>query len=342
MYTSATVVHWLKHPRNKVILPASVDIDLTNICNQDCFYCNSAEFRAVSPGGPKYQSYIELLDRLASWRAHSPDSVGSLQTVTFPGGGEPTLLKGYEYVLEAAVDHDFLTSITTNGFKLDQLIDNISHDKLRRLGWIGIDVDAGSASLYEEIRRTITGKTIFYQMQENARALRKIGVNVDFKVLLCELNTSESALRDIFKMSRDVDIRLLYFRSMILNYKTFPVSDELLALINQLSQEYGQPIKVNLGRSDTRNYSRCHQMFQFPVFCADGNIYTCCENKGNPQFSIGSWLEGDFRDLWLSDRHWSVYNSINTHLCPPCRPNGDNIEIQNVMNNPILIEKLYL
>ena len=174
MYTSATVVHWLKHPTKKTIIPASVDIDLTNICNQDCFYCNSAEFRAESPGGPKYESYIDLIDKLHTWRTHSPNSVGSLQTITFPGGGEPTLLKGYEYVLEAAVDRDFLTSITTNGFNLDRLIDNVSHDKLRQLGWIGIDIDAGEPELYEQIRRTINGKTIFYQMKENAKALRKI------------------------------------------------------------------------------------------------------------------------------------------------------------------------
>ena len=28
------------------VLPSAIDIDLTNVCNQDCFYCNSADFRA--------------------------------------------------------------------------------------------------------------------------------------------------------------------------------------------------------------------------------------------------------------------------------------------------------
>ena len=342
MYQSSTVVYWMKYASNKVIIPGSVDIDLTNICNQDCFYCNSADFRKTHPGGPNYLQYISLLDKLSTWRKHSPDSVGSLQTVTYPGGGEPTLLKGYENVIEHTLDLEFLTSITTNGFRLDRLIDSVPHDKLKRMGWIGIDIDAGEPELYEKIRRTINGTSIFNQMKENATALCNTGVNVDFKVLLCDLNANESALRNIFVLAKQVGIRLLYFRPMYINHDVFPISEELLALINRLGHEYGQAVRCNLTRFQKRNYSKCHQMFQFPVFCADGMIYSCCENKGNPQFNIGSWVEADFRDSWLNNRHMDVYNKINTHLCHPCRANKENIEIQNILDNPQLIEELYL
>ena len=90
-----------------------------------------------------------------------------------------------------------------------------------------------------------------------------------------------------------------------------------------------------------REYSRCHQMFQFPVFCADGNIYSCCENKGNPRFAIGAWDTEDFRDIWLGKLHMEVYNTINTKLCAPCRPNVHNNQIQKILNNDSLIENLY-
>ena len=82
-------------------------------------------------------------------------------------------------------------------------------------------------------------------------------------------------------------------------------------------------------------------MFQFPVFCADGKIYTCCENKGNPRFAIGDWNIDDFRDIWLKQRHQEVYNNINTKLCAPCRPNIHNNRTQEILNNPALIENLY-
>jgi radical SAM protein with 4Fe4S-binding SPASM domain len=83
-------------------------------------------------------------------------------------------------------------------------------------------------------------------------------------------------------------------------------------------------------------------MYLFPVFCPDGKIYACCENKGNPSFAIGDWLGQDFRDSWLSQRQHDVYNNINTNFCHPCRSNNHNIEIQNVIDNPELLERLLM
>jgi hypothetical protein len=83
-------------------------------------------------------------------------------------------------------------------------------------------------------------------------------------------------------------------------------------------------------------------MFHFPVFCADGKVYLCCEGKGNPQFELADWDSGDFRDAWLGERHYEVYNKTRVEFCQPCRPNISNIKIQNILNNPKDIETLYL
>jgi radical SAM protein with 4Fe4S-binding SPASM domain len=81
-------------------------------------------------------------------------------------------------------------------------------------------------------------------------------------------------------------------------------------------------------------------MFQFASFAANGKIYTCCDFKGDSRLEIGNWMEGDFRDDWINERHIDVYNSINTHLCPPCRPNKNNIEIQQCLDDPLMLSKL--
>ena len=149
-YQHAEIVHWMNNQQRLAILPAQVDIDLTNICNQNCFYCNSAEHRKASPVQKKYTEYIALLDKLATWRSHTPRSTGSLNAITYPGGGEPTLLTGYEQVLEHTIDLGFLTSITTNGSHLNDLVNNVAPEKIRKMAWIGIDIDAGSEALYEQ------------------------------------------------------------------------------------------------------------------------------------------------------------------------------------------------
>jgi sulfatase maturation enzyme AslB (radical SAM superfamily) len=342
MYQHAELVHWLKNKDTKKFIPASVDIDLTNICNQDCFYCNSADHRARRPVQKNYEEYIGLLDKLNSWRQHTPDSYGSLHTITYPGGGEPTLLPGYEKVLEHTIDLGFLTSITTNGTKLHKLIENVSVEKIRKMAWIGIDIDAGEQELYEKIRRSLTKTSPFEKIMRNARELVKIGANVDFKVLLNEYNSTSEALENIFLKSKEIGVRMLYFRPAIINNIAFEFTPETLDSINTFAEQYKIQFKVSTIKFLKRNYNRCHQMFQFPVFCADGEIYTCCENKGVEEFSIGRWDEADFRDIWLGSRHVDIYNRINTHLCQPCRPNAANIQIQEIMNNPSLLENLYL
>jgi len=340
MYQHAQVVHWMQNKDTHAILPAQVDIDLTNICNQDCFYCNSAEHRAAQPVQKKHTAYIALLDKLSSWRAHTPNSYGTLHSITYPGGGEPTLLPDYEQVLEHTVDLGFLTSLTTNGTKLDRMIANMPVAKIQRLQWIGIDIDAGTEDKYEQIRRSIKGSP-FKQVISNATELVKMGATVDLKALINQYNNDAQSLEELFMVAKQVNSRLLYLRPTILNGQAFEFS-ELLPTIEALSAKYAMQVKLNFSKSQPRTYTRCHQMYQFPVFCADGNIYTCCDNKGNSRFALGAWDTGDFRDLWLSDRHHSIYNSVHTGLCPHCRPNAQNNKIQSVLDNPALLEELYI
>lgn len=342
MYQHAELVHWMRNQEIMKLLPAQVDIDLTNVCNQDCYYCNSAEFRQDEPVQKKYGEYIALLDKLASWRAHTPNSYGTTHTITYPGGGEPTVLIGYECVIEHTIDLGFLTSITTNGSNLDKLLNSIAVEKLKKIAWIGVDIDAGTEDLYEQIRRSLTAKSLFNRVIENSSELIKAGVNVDFKCLINPLNDNREDMENLFSLVKQINGRMLYFRPVIVDNQAHPITDETLTMLKELGEKYALPYWVNTNKTIPRNYKKCHQMFHFPVFCANGKIYICCENKGNPQFELGDWDSGDFRDLWLNKHHMDIYNKTRVEFCMPCRPNVSNIEIQNILDNPKSIETLYL
>lgn len=342
MYQFAELAHWMQNQDSMSLLPAQVDIDLTNVCNQDCYYCNSRDFRNQEPVQKNYREYIGLLDRLAGWRAHTPRSYGTTHTITYPGGGEPTVLPGYEHVIEHTIDLGFFTSITTNGSRLDRLLESVPVEKLRRIAWIGIDIDAGSPELYERIRRSLTRESLFDRVCENARNLIEVGVNVDFKCLINPLSDNLDSMNDLFKLVRRLGGRMIYFRPVIINGSAYAISDETLHMLKTLSETHGVPYWVNENKTLPRNYKKCHQMFHFPVFCANGKIYVCCENKGNPKFELGAWDSGDFRDLWLNQRHQQIYNETRVEFCQPCRPNVNNIQIQKMLDQPKLIETLYL
>lgn len=342
MYQHAELVHWMQNQQTMKLLPAQVDIDLTNVCNQDCYYCNSAEFRSRVPVQKKYTEYIDLLDKLSTWRSHSPRSYGSTHTITYPGGGEPTVLINYEKVIEHTLDLGFLTSLTTNGSNLDVLLNHVPVEKLRKIAWIGIDIDAGSQQLYEQIRKSLTSKSLFSKVVDNARNLIEAKINVDFKCLINPYNNNLEALTDLFSLVKKIKGRSLYFRPVITQGQAYAIGADTEKILQKLGQEFGVSYKINTSKTLPRTYKKCHQMFQFPVFCADGKMYLCCEGKGNPQFELGPWDTDDFRDLWLGSKHYEIYNKTRVEFCQPCRPNINNIQIQSLLDDPQQLEMLYL
>ena len=152
-------------------------------------------------------------------------------------------------------------------------------------------------------------------MIKNAKDLVRIGANVDFKALINEFNADAQSIRELMQVTVEVGVRQLYLRPTILQGSAFDFQD-LIPTIDSLAQKYNVKIKYNLTKHLPRNYTQCHQMYQFPVFCADGFIYTCCDNKGNADFALGHWDQNDFRDLWLTQRHHDIYRNTDNSKCP--------------------------
>jgi len=339
-YRDASLAHWMLCTPKKVYIPSQCDIDLTNKCNQACYYCISEEFRKEHPVTPKYKEFEELLKKLYTWREHSPLSTGTMQSIAFSGGGEPTLLKGYEKLIEQSIDYGFFTSLTTNGVLLDKLL-SIDDNKLRKMNWIGVDIDAGNPITYEKIRRSKT-KDAFSKVMLNVQTARNMGLPVDFKILLGEYNSTNKELHDIFSIAQIVNIRMIYFRPVILANQSHHITAGMMKHMSFLGEKFSVKFKVNTTKTAERSYSICHQMFNFPSFCADGNIYACCDHKGYDNFKIGEWNNSsDFREDWLNNNHRAVYNNINTAFCPPCRSNTSNNNTQACLDDPTLLSCLH-
>ena len=53
---------------DNIVLPSQIDLDLSNMCNQDCFYCNNRFFRENNKIFQSKKNYFLLLDRLKNWQ----------------------------------------------------------------------------------------------------------------------------------------------------------------------------------------------------------------------------------------------------------------------------------
>jgi hypothetical protein len=326
------VSRWIQGNIPGKLLPWQIDLDTTNICNQACYYCNTEQFRNELPVYQSVEQYSKLIDRLHTWRQYDPNVIGTLSNVIFSGGGEPTLLPGYEDLLEDVIDKGYVAAMNTNGTKLHKVL-TIDTAKLKRMAYVGLDIDSGNPDTYELIRKSKMSDSPFDRVKETAKELGSKGVPLDIKALLMPENTSQLEINGIFEYARDVKARSVHLRPMVLNGHSFVMNDEVATRIKTASEFYNIKADVSLGRYDVREYKRCHQMFLFPSFCADGNIYLCCEYKGREDTKLGSWIDDDFRDIWGSDKHKEIYNNFITSFCKPCRPNSTNNKIQYAMND---------
>ena len=323
------------------VLPSAIDIDLTNVCNQDCFYCNSADFRAKFLTTPNKDKFIKLIDQLSSWREHTPLSVGSVRSINFTGGGEPTIHPYYHELVEYAIDKGFLVTIITNGSKLHKLANYLPKEKANKIIWIGVDVDSGIDKTYEDIRKSLTTYNLLPRVKENVKLAVNAGINVDLKALLMEQNTTDQELYGLFNLVKETGARSLHIRPLfdLKTKKLFNVTDDLKNKIHKISIETDIKYRLPENRKEPRTYTRCHQMFLYTIMAANGDINVCCESRGDRTFTIGNWMTEDVRDIWMKDKHLELYNSIDTMQCAPCKPNKINNIIQKDIENNQLLER---
>ncbi len=326
------------------VLPNQIDIDLTNVCNQDCFYCNSRDFRAKYLTTGKTNEYLTLLDQIGKWRQHVPNSIGSVRNITFTGGGEPTVHKHIGQIMENVIDQGIQVCLISNGSKLHRVVEHMPKEKIKSVGWIGIDVDSADPVVYECIRKSLTKDTLYHKVIDNIRLATQAGFNVDIKSLLMPQTANEKQLTLLFQMVNNTGARKLHLRPFVdmSTTKLFEVSQKIRDLIHELSLKYKVPYNLPLGREEKRTYSKCHQMFLYPILSANGDIVVCCEGRGQEKFVLGNWKNQDIRDLWWGEKHLKIYNKVNTHLCPPCKPNKINNLIQKDIDNPSNLERVAL
>ena len=105
----------------------------------------------------------------------------------------------------------------------------------------------------------------------------------------------------------------------------------LKKLIQTVAEKHNVKYRLPLGREAPRTYSKCHQMFLYPIFASNGDALVCCEGRGQKQFAIGNWMKTDVRKLWFNDKHMQIYNNTDVSLCPPCTPNKWNNAIQSLL-----------
>ena len=153
--------------------PIAVNFHINKACNAKCRFC-FATFHDVR-GQAKTQQALATIDALAE---------AGCQKLNF-AGGEPTLRRDLGMLLRHAKSLGLVTSIVTNGFRLDPLLD----DYADVIDWVGLSVDSGSEDVQAALGRNDGDHvTNSLRLAERCRAM---GLRVKLNSVITKLNWQE-------------------------------------------------------------------------------------------------------------------------------------------------------
>jgi MoaA/NifB/PqqE/SkfB family radical SAM enzyme len=317
--------------------PVTVDTDVSNVCNQDCIYCNSAAFRQETGGVflPK-EHLLELADMYRTW---------GIQSTCIGGGGEPTMNKALP---------DFITRVTDNGIEAglisnavvmtDELIDIVCN----RCRFMGISLDSCNPTCYEEMR----GKDHFHVVRKNIQKIvetkEATGSELDFcaKILIHPANYDD--LYSSAKICKELGFNAVQVRPVAVDNikgteseKRFemsqylPAIEEQVAAMHELEDENFKVFAVvhkfakDLGR--TIKFDKCRATPIQAVFAADGWVYCCFNIRGYEDARICRHLEDPYEVMsaWGGERHkWVLEHIDPVNKCIRCTYNRYNEVIE--------------
>ena len=340
---------------DKMVAPISVEIDLTNICHQACYYCNSVIYRAHNPDVATTEDYLRLLDQLPT----------DTHDITFAGGGEPLDHPDASKIMNYALRKGFKIGIITNGMGIRKL----DFTKDYHPDWIGVDFDSADPEQYFKIRRGNLKKTIS-SVKTKLNEWKEHGTWWTFKYLINDYNNDPESIKKACELAAKLGFQEFFMRIVYFDTKTEKIPElqglaggkygdglpawgkktkgsdrfkgsgirtlqppegwtwrELEAYTNKICKDLGLEYKQNLGKQEhfaevlgrgSKPVGQCFSPLFFPLFTSVGKILWCCEHRGSDsekEYTVGNWIKDGLDPLFDPKMVDKMTNFIKYHKC---------------------------
>lgn len=330
--------------RKELVYPISVEIDLSNVCPHDCPFCS---FGTSASGGYRQQNWVtfpfprilELLNELKAC---------GVESVTFTGGGEPLIHKHAGSIFSHATSIGLKWGLVTNGLLLKG---HVGLAVSTGATFVRVSLDAGS----DETHMFTHGvkHPQYSQILVNMGNLRGRNRDLTIGASFCVMDQN---FKEIYKAAKDV-------RDAGANYlevrPTFPTDWRGDGWGNALSDPEGAKVEVDHARlhlnSETfqvigmrerfdavaapqKRYGQCRIGPLTTVIGADGRLWHCCVQRGQPFFELGSVADRPFAEVWREIFAKRDDTKIDVTQCPRCRYDGYN----ELLEKAVLADSMHL
>lgn len=296
--------------------PIAVQFSISDLCNQDCGYC---QYRMS--GYPSNHSFKDEQDNRNPKRQLETQFVLDIfqdlkdlgtEAIEFSAGGEPTIHPDFARIVSDARSKGFDVGVITNAMKLsDEAL-----EALKGISWVRVSIDAAKAETYSKIRGI--GKAAFQHVLSNLEKLKPQVLGINF--LITKENYLEiEAAKKLFSDKAHY-IRFSNVRTVEKNYYSIEM---LQAIRSQLSPEQWEYFWDRFqDQARKPHYSMCQQQRILPFVGGDAKLYRCCEYAYNPHGLLGDLQTQSFKELWLQ-LHDS-FLAFDAKSCGSCPYNAKN------------------
>ncbi len=296
----------------KLTAPVSVNLELTEKCNLNCFFCfcPTAEYKENYELVSEELRFVNLKKILTILKEN-----GVMEVRFF--GGEFATVRNWKELMQFAKDLDFFISFVSNGTLFTE--EDISF--IREIG-----IKECSISLHglKEVHDTITGSNgSFEKTVKNIQELQKSGVNVAVPFTPNKYNLPEIK-KFLTVMAIDYNIKTIGINRLYKGdgkYGSLTLKDyrELFEIMDEVRKEY------NLAINFLDSFPRCLiplKYWKYHAYCSQGvafaqiNYLGQIKNCASLSVKIGNIFEENLKDIW--DKRFTEFRKLS-HLPLSCR-----------------------
>lgn len=315
--------------------PIRASLDLTNVCNHACPWCEPLAYREESMRDRNHtlraSLAIETLDELAEF---------GCKTINFSGGGEPTCHPYFGGILKHAAQLKMRTWVVTNGQLMHKWFDG-----LLLADHIRISLDASNALEHKQMHASHGDD--FEKVCENIVELCKrrttAAPEVGIAYIVADCNSSGESIRRLLEFADSAHVNFVHFRPLSEQTPTRFTEPwiQVASTIERIAKDFIAVDVFPLAKrgSDVflqREFESCYSALTNAVIGANGDIQACCDQRG---IVFGNINQQSFRSIWLGAKHREIAAKINPKLCTLCLQCGFNRSVEKyVVHNAALPE----
>lgn len=335
LYFHLDKVHALRHGLNAA--PVNVEIDLSNRCNLGCFGCHFAHTHTRGPlaGTPRLEQHLpggDVMDVQLARRILDELADYGVKSITWTGGGEPTLHRAFDSIIDYAGVVGLEQGIYTNGTQITAARAALMK---RTMSWVYVSLDECAPESYRNSKKV----DAFDKATDGIRALVKApgAAVIGIGYLLHAGNYRQ--VEDMIMLSKQLGADYCQFRPTIQFDLNEPGKvagdvgwiDDLLAVLWSYEGVDGviaDPDRFRMYR-DWRGheYKTCHWSRLQTVITPNGKVWACVNKREVPGACMGDLNTHDFAEIWESYKALPVNDMCRVM----CRGHIANTELEKLM-----------